>query len=124
MVRRWKDGLTDNREVPVSWFVIERSWKVVTADGTEIGTVDETVGDSAHDIFDGLTVKTGLFDKPRYVPAEMVGTIIEGRIELKLSAEEARALRPYDQPAAVEAIVPAGGSWWARLLDSFRRPKT
>jgi hypothetical protein len=116
--------LTDNPEVPVSWFVIERGWKVVVADGTEIGTVDETVGDSSHDIFDGLTVKTGLLDKPRYVPAELVGTITEGRVELKLTTEEARTLRAYDQPAAVETIVPAGGSWWARFLDSFRRPKT
>lgn len=116
--------MTDGPDDPVSWFVIERGWKVVVADGTEIGTVDETVGDSSHDIFDGLTMKTGLLDKPRYVPAESVGTIIEGRVELLLSADEARALRPYDQPAAVETIVPAGGSWWTRLLDSFRRPRT
>jgi hypothetical protein len=116
--------LTGDAVDPVSWFVIERGWKVVSADGTEIGTVDETVGDSGHDIFDGLTVKTGLLDKPRYVPAELVGTITEGRVELKLPADEARSLRPYDQPAAVEEIVPEGGSWWTRLLDSFRRPRT
>lgn len=117
--------MTDGAGIPVSWFVIERGWKVVVAaDGTEIGTVDETVGDSARDIFDGLTVKAGLLDKPRYVPAESVGKIIEGRVELELSVDEARALLPYDQPSAVEAIVPADGSWWARLLDSFRRPRT
>ena len=33
--------------------------------------IEETVGDSTHDIFDGLTVGTGLLSKPRYVPAEL-----------------------------------------------------
>lgn len=116
--------MTDDTDVPVSWFVIERGWKVAAADGTEIGTVDETVGDSARDIFDGLTVKTGLLDRPRYVPAELVERITVGRVELKLPADEARSLRPYEQPAAVESIVPGRGSWWTRLLDSFRRPRT
>jgi hypothetical protein len=108
---------------PVSWFVIERGWKVFAADGAEIGTVDETVGDSSHDIFDGLTVKTGMLEKPRYVPAEKVGTITDGRVELKLSADQARNLRPHDEPAPAERIVPEGGSWWTRFLDTFRRPR-
>jgi hypothetical protein len=36
---------------PVSWFVIEPGWKVVDADGEQVGTVDEVVGDSGDDIF-------------------------------------------------------------------------
>jgi hypothetical protein len=115
--------LTNDADAPVSWFLIERGWKVVAADGSEIGTVDETVGDSAHDIFDGLTVRTRMLEKPRYVPAEQIGTITEGRVELMLSADEARSLRPYEQPAAVEEIVPGRGSWWTRLLDLLRRPR-
>jgi len=54
---------------PVSWFLIERGWHVVGSDGSELGTVEETVGDSQLDIFDGLTVATGLLSKARYVPA-------------------------------------------------------
>ena len=30
---------------PVSWLVIERGWTVVAADGTEVGKVEEVVGD-------------------------------------------------------------------------------
>ena len=28
---------------PASWLVIEKGWKVVAADGTEVGTVAETL---------------------------------------------------------------------------------
>jgi len=106
---------------PVSWFVIERGWKVVAADGSEIGSVEQIVGDSSRDIFDGLTVRVGMFDRERYVPAEQVARITEGRVELRLSADEAGSLRPYDEPAATREIVPVAASWWTRFLDSFRR---
>jgi hypothetical protein len=81
---------------PASWLVIEKGWKVVGADGTEIGTVVETLGDESHDIFDGLAVSTGLLSKPLYVPSEQVGEIVEGRVTLSLDAESARRLRPYE----------------------------
>jgi len=109
---------------PVSWFLIERGWKVLASDGSEVGTVDEVVGDSTHDIFDGLTIRSGLFEKPRYVPAEDVDRITVGRATLRLSAEQAKNLSPYDQPAPVEEIVPEGASWWTRLLDRLRGPRT
>jgi hypothetical protein len=112
--------LTDR---PVSWFVVERGWKVVAADGTEVGTVEEIVGDSSRDIFDGLTVRTGLFGSPRYVPAEQVEAIMEGSIRLKLSGDQAQYLGEYEQPPPSERIVPADGTWWTRLLDSFRRER-
>ncbi len=117
------NGSVDNGPTPVSWFLIERGWKVLAADGSEIGTVDETVGDSSHDIFDGLTVKTGLVGKSKYVPAEQVGEIFEGRVTLSLSADQAQHLSEYEQPGISERVLPEGGSWWTRLLDSFRSPR-
>ena len=48
---------------PVSWFLIEQGWEVVGSDGEAIGKVEETVGDSTRDIFDGLTVGTGLLEQ-------------------------------------------------------------
>ncbi len=65
---------------PVSWLLIERSWKVVGADDDEIGKVAEVLGDKESDIFDGLAVSSGLLGKTHYLPAERVGTIEEGRI--------------------------------------------
>lgn len=108
---------------PVSWLLIEHGWKVHAADGAEIGMIDEIVGDSTHDIFDGLTVKTGRLGRPKYVPAEQVGRITEGHVLLRLSADQTQYLRDYDQPGPSERVLPEGGSWWTRLLDAFRRPR-
>jgi uncharacterized protein YrrD len=67
---------------PVSWLLIEPGWDVVDARGESIGKVDEVVGDPDRDIFDGLKVASGLLGEPDYVPAEEVGRITDGRIQL------------------------------------------
>jgi ribosomal 30S subunit maturation factor RimM len=67
---------------PVSWFLIERGWEVVGADGESIGKVHEVVGDKERDIFDGLQVTARLVGEPRYVPSEEVGAITVGRVQL------------------------------------------
>jgi PRC-barrel domain protein len=89
---------------PVSWFVIERGWQVVGSDGSELGTIEETVGDSARDIFDGLTVGTGLLSKPCYVPAELVGEIVEGRVALTIGKDEFERLDEYREPPPTEQV--------------------
>ena len=50
---------------PVSWLLIEPGWKVRAADGSEVGEVDEVVGDSNVDIFDGLAIATSRLGEPR-----------------------------------------------------------
>jgi hypothetical protein len=72
---------------PVSWLLIEKGWSVVGADGSDLGSVREVVGDTGADIFNGLSVTPGLLRGARYVPAERVGTIVEGRVELDLDAD-------------------------------------
>ena len=84
---------------PVSWLMIEKGWKVLAADGTEVGSVAETLGDENRDIFDGLAVSTGLLSKPLYVPSEDVGDILEGAVHLDLDAESVKQLHPYQPPA-------------------------
>ena len=81
---------------PVAWKVIERGWKVVAADGTELGTVHEVVGDSTADIFNGLAVSPGVLKQSRYVPSERVSEIVEGRVRLDVAAHEVDALAPYE----------------------------
>ena len=73
---------------PVSWMVIEQGWAVVDADGHDLGRVDEVLGDEAADIFNGLQVLTGTLGTPTYVPAERVGEIVEGRVQLRLAKAE------------------------------------
>jgi len=83
---------------PVSWFVIERGWEVVGSDGDKLGTVEEVLGDSSLDIFDGLSVGAGLLGKPRYVPAELVEEIVEGSIKLSIGPDEFGRLGEHEAP--------------------------
>jgi hypothetical protein len=91
---------------PVSWYLIEHGWDVVGSDGEELGKIEETVGDSTRDIFDGLTVGTGLLSKPRYVPAELVGEIVEGRVALTIGKGRFEALDEYQEPPTTEQVQP------------------
>jgi len=91
---------------PVSWYLIERGWDVVGSDGEELGKIEETVGDSTRDIFDGLTVGTGLLSKPRYVPAELVGGIVEGRVALTIDKGRFDGLDEYQEPPTTEQVQP------------------
>ena len=91
---------------PVSWYLIEQGWEVVGSDGKAIGKVEETVGDSTHDIFDGLTVGTGLLSRPRYVAAELVGRIVEGRVTLTIDQGAFERLDHYQEPPPTEEVEP------------------
>jgi hypothetical protein len=72
---------------PVSWMMIEHGWTVVDATGEDVGRVDEVLGDQEADIFNGLQILTGALAKQTYVPAERVGEIVEGRVQLQLTKD-------------------------------------
>ena len=85
---------------PVSWFVVEPGWEVVLgSDGELVGLVKEVLGDQNADIFDGLAVDSGLISKAKYVPAERVQMIVEGRVVLEMGKEEFDALPDSDDAA-------------------------
>ena len=81
---------------PVAWIGVEPGWEVEASNGEKLGTVDEMLGDPNADIFDGLAVAPGLLKKPKYVPSERVGEIVEGRVALELSEAEFDALDDYE----------------------------
>ena len=89
---------------PASWLMIETGWKVLASDGSEVGAVDEVVGDSNLDIFDGLAIATSALGKPRYVPAEQVGEITDGTVRLELTSEQVGQLGEYLEPATSAEI--------------------
>ncbi len=82
---------------PVSWLVIEPGWAVVAADGSEIGRVDEIVGDTDKDIFNGLAVSPGFLRSPHYVPAERVAGITDGYVALDLDKKTFRRLDKHGE---------------------------
>src|SRR5205085_11084887 len=93
---------------PVSWLMIQPGWKVLAADGGEVGEVDEVVGDDNEDIFNGLAIATRAFGRPRYVPAEQVAEITEGFVRLSLAREQVEQLGEYLEPATSAQIEPDG----------------
>jgi hypothetical protein len=91
---------------PVSWLMIRPGWKVCAADGTAVGQVDEVAGDEGADIFGGLAIATSALGKPKYVPAESVGPITEGRVVLTLTKEQVDGLGEFLEPATSAEIEP------------------
>jgi hypothetical protein len=84
---------------PVAWTIVERGWAVAASDGNEVGKVDQVLGDPEADIFDGLAVGAGVvLDRPRYVPSEKVGAIVEGTVHLTVSTEDYDRMEPYEEP--------------------------
>jgi Uncharacterized protein conserved in bacteria (DUF2171) len=107
---------------PVSWFVIEPGWKVLDAEGAEVGAVDEVVGDSSNDIFNGLAISTSLLGKPRYVPAERVAAITEDSVQLALSKAELESLGEYKEPPTTAEILPERAGALTRAEASVEAP--
>jgi Uncharacterized protein conserved in bacteria (DUF2171) len=107
---------------PVSWFVIEPGWKVVDAQGHEVGSVDEVVGDSNDDIFNGLSISTSLLGRPRYVPSEQVGTITQGRVQLKIDSDKVEQLNEFEEPPTTAEILPDQAGLGTRVEAAVEAP--
>src|SRR3954451_14214168 len=99
----------------VSWFLIEPGWQVVDAAGDAVGVVAEVAGGSTHDIFDGLAVDVGIGTKPRYVPSELVGEIVQGRIHLTIGKDELGREAAYEAPPESASVSSEGAALGARV---------
>jgi len=102
--------------------MIEAGWTVLDSKGAEIGSVDEVVGDSSDDIFNGLSVSTSLLGKPRYVPSEQVAEITEGRVRLTLSKDQVGRLGEYQEPPTTAEILPEEAGAFRRAEASVEAP--
>jgi PRC-barrel domain len=109
---------------PISWFLIEAGWRIVDPAGNEIGTVEEVVGDSGEDIFNGLAVSTGLLDRLRYVPSERVEEITEGQVRLSMTADELVRMDEHKEPPASLEIEGDKAGVADRVADVFIDPQS
>jgi len=107
---------------PVSWLMIEPGWKVVDAQGQEVGSVDEVVGDSSDDIFNGLSISTSLLGRPHYVPSEQVGAITQGRVQLTLTKDQIGRLGEFEEPPTTAEVLPDGASAIRRAEAAVEAP--
>lgn len=80
-------------ETPIAWTVMPRHATVVGADGSELGTAESTLGDSAEDIFHGIVLRRDgrLFE----VPAARIKKITALHVVTDLAASDTQALPPY-----------------------------
>ncbi|HEU5362778.1 MAG TPA: DUF2171 domain-containing protein [Gaiellaceae bacterium] len=103
---------------PVSWLMIEPGWQVVDAQGEEVGRIEAVTGDSNADIFDGLSIASGMFARPKYVPAEQVAEITQGTVRLSLDRAGVDTLGAYDEPAESIDVEPDAASRRERMEES------
>jgi hypothetical protein len=87
--------------------MIRPGWKVYASDGSEVGAVDEVSGDENADIFDGLAVAASALGKPKYVPAESVTTITEGRVDVSLTSADFEGASEFLEPSTSAEIEPS-----------------
>jgi hypothetical protein len=86
---------------PVSWLMIESGWELVDRSGEPLGEITAVVGDADADIFDGLRFETPGGDE-RYVRAELIGEITEGRVEVDAGPAELERESEEEGPGGVE----------------------
>ena len=112
--------MSDGNDTPVSWLMIEPGWEVVASDGTRVGKVAARIGDTNVDIFDGLSISSGLTSKTRYVAAEKVGQITPGTVHLTITAAEFQQEANYEKPPVSEEVFPETASIRSRLRRWLR----
>jgi hypothetical protein len=100
---------------PVSWKVIEKGWRVLDAQGQDVGRVGEITGDDNADIFDGLTISQGILSGDKYVPSEQVAEIREGEVRLSISRDAVEQLQQFKEPADQEEVLDESSTWYQRL---------
>jgi hypothetical protein len=91
---------------------------VLAADGSEIGEIDELIGDEHEDIFDGISISVVALGQPRYVGADQVARIEQGEVHLSLDPEASAQLPQYRQPATSIAIEPDDHHGLAETIGS------
>ena len=80
---------------PIAWAALEKGTAVVSSDGEDLGKVAGVVADEQKDIFSGITIRDGILDRERFVPADAVAEMTTDRVTLTLSSQQAGDLEPY-----------------------------
>jgi hypothetical protein len=84
-------------ETTVAWQATPRHAPVVDAQGDEIGTVAEILGDEGEDIFHGVALRRPHGGETVEIAAARIKLVITEHVMTDLSPDEAGALPPYDR---------------------------
>jgi hypothetical protein len=86
----------------LAWTEVQQGWRVIASDGTDIGKVEQGVGDRNVDVFEGFEIDIGLSGPDRFVSYEHVAGVSQGRIVLDLTPDEARNLPEHTEVPSLE----------------------
>lgn len=84
-------------ETAVAWQAMPPHAPVVDADGGEIGTVAQVLGDEDEDIFHGVAVRRKHDGVTVEIPAARIKRVTTEHVMTDLSGDEAGALPRYDR---------------------------
>lgn len=83
--------------LPTSWEALEPGTVVFASDGSVVGKVKEVLAVPEDDIFEGVIIDTDHGD--RFADWELIGSIHERGVDLKLDGPAAAANLPEPKPA-------------------------
>jgi hypothetical protein len=84
----------------LAWTDVQEGWRVLASDGSDVGKVEQPVGDRESDIFEGFEVDVEMMGPDRFVSFEHVVGIAEGHIRLDLTPAPVRELpEQHEQPS-------------------------
>jgi len=86
----------------LAWTEVQEGWRVLASDGSDVGKVEQGVGDRESDIFEGFEIDVQLMGPDRFVSFEHVVGIAEGHIRLDLSPEQVKALPEQHEVPSLE----------------------
>jgi hypothetical protein len=111
--------------LPEAWEALTPGTPVFGSDGARIGEVKEVLAVPEDDIFEGIILKTQHGD--RFADWEVIGSMHERGVDLKLDAAAAAELPPPEPaPAAMSVgaddVSQSGGAykvgnWWKRFWN-------
>jgi hypothetical protein len=102
---------------PIAYEVLEKGIPVFASGGEQVGTVDHVVAAPEEDIFHGIVMRAE--HGRRFVGADLVASLHERGVDLRIDAAAAAALpEPHGGAPTWREVEPGvKPSRWQRLLD-------
>jgi hypothetical protein len=86
---------------PIAYTALQKGTPVLSASGTEFGSVEHVLADSSLDLFDGLAIKDA--EGLRFVDARQVQTITAAAVHTTVTDDQVAALPRPDGNAVLAA---------------------
>jgi hypothetical protein len=97
--------------LPIAYQMLDRGVPVLASDGQQVGTVGSVLADAGEDVFHGLLIETP-HGGVRFVEADVVASIHEHGVDLRIDSAAALGLPGPEHKAPVYDEDPANQQQW------------